>query len=159
MIFLTLGSQKFPFNRLLKEVDELILTGKITEPVFAQIGYSDYEPKYYKYKHFLDREEFHKMQSEADIVITHGGTGAIIGALKMGKKVIAIPRDVQFGEHVDNHQFQLVKEFEKQNIIAACYDTKNLGSVYENLSSVNMKPFRSERMAIINSIEEYLNQT
>ncbi|MFR2213953.1 MAG: glycosyltransferase [Ruminococcus sp.] len=28
---------------------------------------------------------------KADIVITHGGTGAIIGAVKKEKKVIAVP--------------------------------------------------------------------
>ena len=49
MIFITLGSQKFQFNRLLEEVDKLIEQGIITEEVFAQIGYSDYKPKNYKY--------------------------------------------------------------------------------------------------------------
>ena len=48
MIFITLGSQKFQFNRLLIEVDKLIVDGKITEEVFAQIGYSDYKPQNYK---------------------------------------------------------------------------------------------------------------
>ena len=50
MIFVTLGSQKFQFNRLLIEIDKLVDEGKITEEVFAQIGYSDYKPKNYKYK-------------------------------------------------------------------------------------------------------------
>ena len=58
MIFITLGSQKFQFNRLLQAVDELIEKGVIADEVFAQIGYSDYEPKYFEYKQFLDREEF-----------------------------------------------------------------------------------------------------
>ena len=44
MIFITLGSQKFQFNRLLKAVDELVAAGKIKDEVFAQIGYSDYKP-------------------------------------------------------------------------------------------------------------------
>lgn len=39
MIFITLGSQKFQFNRLLKAVDELVAAGKIKDEVFAQIGY------------------------------------------------------------------------------------------------------------------------
>ena len=40
MIFITLGSQKFQFNRLLKTVDELVERGIIKEEVFAQIGFS-----------------------------------------------------------------------------------------------------------------------
>ena len=47
MIFITLGSQKFQFNRLLKEIDRLIETGVIKDEVFAQIGYSDYQPKHF----------------------------------------------------------------------------------------------------------------
>ena len=54
MIFVALGSQKFQFNRLLKAVDEL----QTDEEIFAQIGYSDYKPRNYKYKEFLDREEY-----------------------------------------------------------------------------------------------------
>ena len=82
MIFITLGSQKFQFNRLIKAIDELIEKKRIQDEVFAQIGYSDYEPKNYNYKHFLDRAEFSAVIQRADIVITHGGTGAIIGAVK-----------------------------------------------------------------------------
>ena len=55
MIFVTLGSQKFQFNRLLIEIDRLIEEKKITEEVFAQIGYSDYKPRNYEYKEFLER--------------------------------------------------------------------------------------------------------
>ena len=83
IIFITLGSQKFQFNRLLKAVDELCERGTIeAEDVFAQIGYSDYLPKNFNYKRFLDRDEFSKEMEKADIVITQGGTGAIIGAVK-----------------------------------------------------------------------------
>ena len=49
---------------------------------------------------------------KANIVITHGGTGAIIGAVKKGKKVIAVPRLAKYGEHVDDHQLQLIKKFD-----------------------------------------------
>lgn len=52
-IFITLGSQKFQFNRLLKAVDELCEKGTVdAEDVFAQIGYSDYLPKNFSYKSF-----------------------------------------------------------------------------------------------------------
>ena len=56
------------------------------EDVFAQTGYSDYVPRNYSYNNFLDRDEFSVEMGKADIVITHGGTGAIIGAVKKGKR-------------------------------------------------------------------------
>lgn len=56
-IFITLGSQKFQFNRLLRAVDELCEKGTVdAEDVFAQIGYSDYLPKNFSYKKFLDSQ-------------------------------------------------------------------------------------------------------
>ena len=117
LIFITLGSKKFQFNRILIEIDRLIGNGEITEEVFAQIGYSDYIPKHYKYKMFLDRNEFDIIMSNCEKIITHGETGAIIGAVKKGKKVIAIPRLKEFNEHVDNHQIEIVEEFGKMKLI------------------------------------------
>ena len=110
MIFVTLGSQKFPFDRLLQELDRLIEAGVITEPVFAQTGYSTYEPKHFAFEAFLDRDSFGAKMQEADTVITHAGTGAIIGAVKAGKKVIAVPRLSRYGEHVDDHQTQIIDQ-------------------------------------------------
>ena len=52
MIFVTTGSQKFQFNRLLQKIDLLIEEGMIREEVFAQIGVSDYQPKHYEYCRF-----------------------------------------------------------------------------------------------------------
>lgn len=53
MILIAVGSQKFPFDRLIKEIDRLVETGVIKEPVFGQIGASTYEPLHYEYKRFL----------------------------------------------------------------------------------------------------------
>ena len=49
----------------------------------------------------MDREEFSVEMGKADIVITHGGTGAIIGAVKKGKKVIAVTIYMQL--HTEVH--------------------------------------------------------
>lgn len=151
MIFITLGSQKFQFNRLLEAADEL----KTSEEIFAQIGYSDYKPQNYKYKEFLDRDEFSKVMSNADIVITHGGTGAIISALKKGKKVIAVPRLKEFGEHVDNHQVQLTSQFKELNLIYVCEDM-NLRDALEIVKSTKYKKYESNTHRIIKNLEEYI---
>ena len=47
MIFVTLGTQKFQLNRLLKLIDEYIEKGIIKDEVFAQIGNTDYIPVNY----------------------------------------------------------------------------------------------------------------
>lgn len=156
MIFITLGSQKFQFDRLLKAVDELVSSGVITEPVFAQSGYSDYQPKHYEFKQFLDRDEFGVQMSKADIVITHGGTGAIIGAVKKGKKVIAVPRLAKYGEHVDDHQLQLIKEFNQMGIICACDDCSQLADALAEVKNTTYRPFESNTQTIIDSIDGFV---
>lgn len=158
MIFITLGSQKFQFNRLLMAVDDLIKKGIITEDVFAQTGYSDYVPEHYKCKAFLNHDEFANMEAVADIVITHGGTGAIIGAVKKGKKVIAVPRLAKYGEHVDDHQIQLLKEFDKMGIILVCYDINHLEDTYKKIKTIELKPYISNQKKILKSIDSFLQQ-
>ncbi len=158
MIFVTLGSQKFQFNRLLKELDRLVESNKMTDEIFAQIGYSDYKPKNFKYKEFLDRDEFKEIMSKSDIVITHGGTGAIITAVKQGKKVIAVPRLAKYGEHVDDHQIQLVKEFEESGIIKAVYDVRKLDNALLTVHETNFHKYKSNTDNIINDIEKFINK-
>lgn len=152
MIFVTLGSQKFQFDRLLQAVDEL----KTDEEIFAQIGYSNYEPQNYEYKKFLDRDEFENVMDKADIVITHGGTGAIIGAVKMGKKVIAVPRLKKYGEHVDDHQLQLVEQFKDLNLICACKNVDKLDEAVKIVQRTKYSCYQSNTFNIIQNIDNYI---
>lgn len=156
MIFITLGSQKFQFNRLLQAIDELIEKGLIDDDVFAQIGYSDYQPKYFHFKKFLDRDEFSNYQDKCDILITHGGTGAIIGAVKKGKKVIAVPRLAKYGEHVDDHQIQLIDQFKEQNLICGLSDCSELGSAIINIENKLFDSYISNTNTIIDSLVRFI---
>lgn len=156
MIFVTLGSQKFQFNRLLKALDEQVASGKIRDEIFAQIGASDYKPQNYNYKDFLNRDEFAEWQEKAEIEITHGGTGAIIGAVKKGKKVVAVPRLKKYGEHVDDHQLQLVGQFKELDLIYECRDCNELWKAIEEVKKTEYKSYQSNTVRIIESIEKYI---
>jgi len=93
-----------PVLLLLKKLDELVADRTVKDKIVAQIAQSEYEPKNYEWYRFLDRDLFKQYQQDADLIISHGGTGALIGALKMGKQVIAVPRLVKYDEHIDDHQ-------------------------------------------------------
>lgn len=156
MIFVTLGSQKFQFNRLLKELDRLLEEKLIDEEIFAQIGASDYKPHNYEYKEFIDRDEFKQMMDKSDIVIAHGGTGAIITAVKKEKKVIAIPRLAKYEEHVDDHQIQLVDEFKELNLIYPVYDEKDLEKAIKEIRTMKFEKYVSNTENIIKDIESFI---
>ena len=99
MIFVTLGTQNFPFNRLLEMVDRLVAEGVIEDKVFAQAGHSTYVPQNYSCAAFLDSADYSRYMTEADLVIAHAGVGTIMNCLSNHKKLIVVPRTQRFGEH------------------------------------------------------------
>ena len=154
---IVLGSQEFQFNRLLKAVDEQVAEGKIKDDIFAQTGASDYKPKHYSHQAFLDREAFDRLLEKADVVITHGGSGAIIGAIKKGKKVIAVARRAKYGEHVDDHQTQLVQQLRKLNIICECQVCDDIWKAIEAVKIKEYKSYQSHTDEMIKSIEKFIS--
>lgn len=157
MIFVILGSQKFQFNRLLEEIDKLIENQKITETVIAQIGASTYVPKHFVYQNFYDREEFENEINKADIVLVHGGTGSIISSVKKGKKVIAVPRLKKYGEHVDDHQIEIIEQFDELNLICPCYNLQILAEKIISVRECSFAKYSSNTNAIIESIERFIS--
>lgn len=155
MIFIVLGSQKFPFNRLLKAVDDLVAQGKIKDEIFAQRGASNYVPEHFASETFMDTEKFTKIMNSADIVITHGGTGAIIKAVKMGKKVIVVPRRARYGEHVDDHQLQIMNILSELNLVLPCPDPENLADAVAQARSMIFRAYPSNTQTMVEDIDGY----
>ncbi|MDD5893709.1 MAG: glycosyltransferase [Coriobacteriaceae bacterium] len=156
MVFVTMGSQKFQFDRLLRAVDELAGSGAIPEPVFAQVGACTYEPKNIEWAAFIDRDEFKCRMAAADVAITHGGTGAIIGAVKAGKKVVAVPRLACHGEHVDDHQVEIVRQFADMGLIEPCMDVADLGAAYAKAKRSSYRSYVSNTDAFVADLRAYL---
>lgn len=157
MIFITLGTQKFQFNRLLKEIDNLINENIINTEVYAQVGYSDYKPKKFSYTKFMGHTDFQSKMDQADLVITHGGTGSIITALENDKKVIAVPRLSKFNEHVDDHQKQIIDEFVMKNYLLGCYSIDELGGILLKIRNAHFEKYKSNSKEFIFDLENYLD--
>ena len=81
LIFVTVGSRNYPFNRLFEKLDRMYEDGTLTEKMFAQIGTSTYKPKHYQYKDFISSDEFITKVEVAEIVVSHGASGSIMKAL------------------------------------------------------------------------------
>jgi len=156
LIFVALGTQKFQFNRLLKIIDDLLEENVIREEVFVQSGHSTYVLKNCKYKKFLNRDEYIEKLNKCDVVITHGGVGTIITALKSDKKVIAMARRSEFAEHVDNHQIQILEAFKQSQLIVKIETKMELKTTIETLSNQQFNKYISNTKTIINSIESFI---
>lgn len=160
LIFVTVGSRNYPFDRLFKKLDELYESGELKDKVFAQIGTSTYIPKHYEYKDFISQEEFIEMINKSNIVITHGASGSIMKALNANKKVIAVTRLEKYGEHINNHQIQNNEAFAANSyVIMADLELSNLGECIKKIKSKNnglVKWENKDPMAIVNMIDKFI---
>ncbi len=160
MIFVTVGSRNYPFDRLFKKLDELCEKKEIKEEIFAQIGTSSYKPKNFKYKDFISPEEFEKHINEAEIVISHGASGSIMKALNADKKVIVVTRLEKYGEHINDHQIQNNEAFRDNNyVLMANLELTDLGECIEKIKKKNnglKKWVNKKPTAIIDLIDKYI---
>ena len=111
MILVTLGTQDKSFERLLKAIDKEIEKGNIKDKVLVQAGYTKYKSKNMEIFKSVSNDRLEELMEEASLIITHGGVGSILTALKHHKKVIATPRLSKYNEHTNDHQKQIIEEF------------------------------------------------
>ena len=158
MIFLTVGTQ-FPFDRLVKAVDEAIGQGLLEEEIWAQIGQSSYQPRNFKKSaNFLEKNVFDQWMQKASKVISHAGIGSITPALDEAKPLLVMPRLRRYGEVVNNHQVEIIRKFEKRGYLLAAYDVKELPEKIEALKSFEPQKRNIQAEKVAKRISKFLNQ-
>ena len=162
MIFVTVGSRNYPFDRLFRKLDEFYEEGVLTDSLFAQTGTSTYQPKHYEYKDFISPEEFLEKVNEADIVVSHGASGSIMKALNAGKKVIAVTRLEKYGEHINDHQIQNNQAFASNGyVLMADLELCDLGECFQKIyqGTDGLKSWvNNDPMAIVNLIDQFIQE-
>ncbi len=115
MIFVTVGTERFSFDRLIRAVDGLksALQG---EEVFMQIGHATHIPSF-PHERFIPFVEFCKKVREARIVISHAGAGTLLMCVDSGKVPIMMARKQAYNEHIDDHQQMLAERMVEQGRI------------------------------------------
>ena len=158
MILVTLGTQDKTFDRLLKAIDKQIKLGNIKDKVIVQAGFTKYESDNMEIFDLISMKKFDELIDDATLVITHGGVGSILGAIRKNKKVIAIPRLSKYKEHTNDHQKEIVEEFVKQGYILTC---KNLSKINETIEEIkNFKPtkYESNNKQMISTIVDFIEK-
>ena len=152
MILVTLGTQHQEFTRLLDYIEK----SKIKDEIIVQAGYTKYKSKKMKMLDFIDYDKMAEYVRDADLIITHGGTGSITGPLKDGKKVIACARLAKYGEHVDNHQTEIVDVFADEKYILKLDENIKLDDLIKKAKSFEPKKFESNTSNFIKKLEKEL---
>lgn len=137
MIFVTVGTHEQPFNRLIRYIDKMKEKGLIREDVVIQTGYSTYEPRHCAWSSLYSYADMCRLVEEARIVITHGGPSSFIMPLQVGKIPIVVPRQRQFGEHVNNHQLEFCRAIaQRSGNIIVIEDIRDLKKVIRNYDTI-----------------------
>lgn len=156
MILVTLGTQDKTFERLLKAIDKQIKKGNIKDRVIVQAGFTKYESSNMEIFDLIPMKTFDKLLDEADLVITHGGVGSILGAIRKNKKVIAIPRLSKYKEHTNDHQKQIVEEFVNKRYILTCNNLNKIDLIIEESKTFEPNKYKSNNNKMIKIIEDFI---
>ena len=158
MILVTLGTQDKKFYRLLDAIQKEIDNGNLKDKIVVQAGCSsDYNSKDMEIFDLIPMDDFDKLISECEILITHGGVGSIISGLKNKKKVIAAARLKKYGEHTNDHQLQIIENFSENGYIIALDDFDNLSKIIEKARNFNFMTYKSNTNKMIKLVEKEID--
>lgn len=158
MILVTLGTQDKPFTRLLDAIQREIDNGNIKDRVVVQAGCTKYDTKDMELFDLIPLEDFDKLMGECDLLITHGGVGSIITGLKKDKKVIAVPRLAKYGEHINDHQKQIIEKFSEAGNIIGVSDLDDLGKYLKMVKKFKPKKYKSNTNNMIKLVEKLIDE-
>ena len=158
MIFVTVGTQDKPFVRLLDAIEKAIGKKEIVDEVIVQAGYTKYESTNMKILEYIPFDEFGKYIDDADVIITHGGVGSILSSVKKGKKVVAVARLSEYGEHTNDHQLQVIEKMSKQGYIIDGNNLNNIGQAVESAKKLIVKEYIPNTDNFINSLRKEIDK-
>jgi UDP-N-acetylglucosamine--N-acetylmuramyl-(pentapeptide) pyrophosphoryl-undecaprenol N-acetylglucosamine transferase len=119
----TVGTHGAPFDRLLETADAAVRAGLLPRPARAQTGACRYRPRDLEAEPWLDAGALSSAIADAEVVVTHGGAGAISAAVRAGRRPLVMARAADRGEHVDDHQAEVVDKLDDLGLIRAISGT------------------------------------
>jgi UDP-N-acetylglucosamine transferase subunit ALG13 len=153
VVFVTVGTARQGFSRLLQAVDDLAECGFFAgEPVFIQTGSTrDFVPRHCDWKAFVPRAEFERLMTEAALVISHGGT-TILEMVRLGKVPVVMPRRKKYGEHVNDHQIELTELLAAEGRVVPAWEARDLPGAVVEVRTKSARPVgKSEMVALIDA--------
>ena len=158
MILVTLGTQDKTFVRLLEKINQLIDQGLIKDKVIVQAGFTKYNSDNMEIFDLIPQDEFNSLMAQADLIITHGGVGNIISALEKNKKVIAVPRLAKYGEHINDHQTQIIAKFNDLGYIIGLQDVDELDKAIKEVKKFKPQKFVHDNSKMLSLVSELIDK-
>ena len=106
----------------------------------------------------ISMTKFDELVSKCDLLITHGGVGSIMTGLKKGKKVIACARLAKYKEVVNDHQKQIIENFDKTGYIIGVTNLDDLDKALKRVKDFKPKRFVSNTENMIKLVKEKIEE-
>lgn len=132
MILTALGTDEHPFPRALDLIEPL----RTSHELVIQHGHTtarDWPEA--RWLDFVPYETLTTLIREADAIVCHAGVGTIMTVLSFGRRPVAIPRLVSKGEHVDDHQLQIVAKLTERGFLVPVHDDTDIAAAIEESRS------------------------
>ncbi len=121
MIFATVGSTQFPFDRMIRALDRLP-----GAQLWVQHGPVSPPPGAAEARAFMEFPEVIEHMEAADVVVCHAGAGSILCAFRAGHTPVVVPRLAVHSETVDDHQLELARALAADGRVIAVEDPATL---------------------------------
>ena len=132
MILLLLGTNPYPFERLLHAVDTWAKDND--RYVIAQTGHTPIDNVSIECHDFVDYSQIVQWISQAEFVICQGGFGSIKDCIKGKKSIIAVPRKQEYKECQDS-QVELVDALAEEERVIPLHEIARLPDAIERVKN------------------------
>ena len=155
-LFVPLGTQKFPFGRIITALNGLVEQGRYKpEEIVMQSALYPVKPNFTAFG-LIPNGDFNRYMQEAEVIVTHSGVNSIISCMELGKPLVICPRLHEYGEHVDNHQMEIATLMHDKYDVLVCTDIKELPALIEQAKTHIYKPWISHREELLEAIRELI---
>ena len=120
MIFVTLGTQAYPFDRLLRGLEG------VGEELVVQGGPSTFRLPGATWHDYLEYEPLLDLIRRARVVVSHAGIGTVMTVVAEGKRPVVVPRLYRYGEAVDDHQVPIARRLAEVGLVTLVEDPARL---------------------------------
>lgn len=157
MILVTVGTQDKSFKRLIEAIDHQLEAGLINEDVIVQSGYTQYSSPRMTIIPYFAQDELDQYRQNASLVITHGGVGSILDALRYHKKVIGVARLKQFKEHINDHQVEILEKFAQDGHILYASDLAMIPSLVKEARDFTPVPYPFNNKSLLEHVKNVID--
>ena len=149
MIFVTVGTNEAPFDRLVTVFEGYAADrGHPTEEVLLQHGASQLRPAGATCVEFLPFDELVEAIRRARVVVMHAGVGSIMTALANGKRPIVVPRLRRYVEAVDDHQLDLGRRLDESGLVTLVEDPEDVRAALATASATSEHDLGASRQLV-----------